>query len=112
MNSKLESALVWAIFTMVGAFLTIAGFTLGQSLMQKQAIAAGLAEYRTVNPASRKTEFVWKARDNKDAALAWEREAVEKDLITHLSKEYPSCTTIVAGEIRDFFRARREGGSK
>jgi hypothetical protein len=46
------------------------------------------------------------------AALAWEREAVEEDLVRYLSKKYPLCTATIAGEIRDFFRARREGGSK
>jgi hypothetical protein len=66
-NSKLEITLICLACMMTGAFLIIAGFALGQSQTQKQAVAAGLAEYRTVNPASQKTEFVWKARDNKDA---------------------------------------------
>ena len=43
------------------------GVVYGETCVRREAIAAGLAEYRPVNPAQRKTEFAWKARDNKDA---------------------------------------------
>ena len=44
------------------------------------------------------------------AALAWEREAVVEELIEHMGRNGYRTATVIHDCIRDFFRARREGG--
>ena len=67
MSENAETILAGCTCALLGVFVFVGGLTLGEKMVRKEAVAAGLAEYRTVHPASQKTEFVWKARDNKDA---------------------------------------------